>query len=558
MAANGEILEDGSSVAARRNPVRPELWQAVFDACPGMIVVSDERHRILRANTAVAARADRPETQLCGTDIHEALCRDDHDRQDCPFLPPTDPAQAREAARYREIWDGHFEIISRPLADGRDGPPAWMHVLRDVTQHRRAEEQLREAHDQLEVMIRSISAILLCVDGSGRVTEWNAAAESAFGVPKDRALGRLLLGCGVRWDADRVRDAAAECAFAGNPVRLDEVRFRRRDGKDGLLSMTLNPMKSKRRRYCGILILARDITERKFLESQLAQAQKLEAIGQLAAGVAHEINTPMQYVGDNLRFLSDSFAGLVELHRRYRKLLAAAEAGRADEELVADVRAAAADLDEDYLLSEVPAATRQSIEGLDQVTRIVQAMREFSHPGGEEKAAADINRAIASTLTVCRNEWKYVAEVETDFDPDLPPVPCLPGELNQAILNLIINAAHAIEDAAGGRPTAKGTITLRTRRQGPWAEIRVTDSGTGIPDEIRSRIFNPFFTTKQVGRGTGQGLAIAHAVIVDRHGGTLSFETEMGRGTTFVVRLPLQPQADQEAERLSEELVDVE
>jgi signal transduction histidine kinase len=170
-------------------------------------------------------------------------------------------------------------------------------------------------------------------------------------------------------------------------------------------------------------------------------------------------------------------------------------------------------------------------------------MKEFSHPGTKEKIPLNLNHAIDSTITVARNEWKYVAEVETDFDPLLPLVPCLPGEFNQVILNMIVNAAHAIDDANRKRGQEKGRINIQTLNCPKWAEIRIGDTGLGIPVEIRNRIFDPFFTTKEIGKGTGQGLAIAHSVVVDKHGGSIHFETEEGKGTTFVIRLPLDDKA---------------
>ena len=148
-------------------------------------------------------------------------------------------------------------------------------------------------------------------------------------------------------------------------------------------------------------------------------------------------------------------------------------------------------------------------------------------------------RAIETTITVSRNEWKYVAEMVTDFDETLPPVPCLPGDFNQVILNMIINAAHAIADVVGDGSKGKGTITVSTRGNGDFAEVRISDTGTGIPEEVKSRVFDPFFTTKEIGKGTGQGLAICHSVIVEMHGGTISIETEVGEGTTFLIRLPI-------------------
>ena len=183
------------------------------------------------------------------------------------------------------------------------------------------------------------------------------------------------------------------------------------------------------------------------------------------------------------------------------------------------------------------------MEGIDRVAKIVRAMKEFSHPGNEGKVASDVNKLIENTITVAHNEWKYVADLVTDFDASLPFVPCITGEFNQVILNLIVNAAHAIGDRIKEEGSQKGLITISTRALAETVEVRVEDTGTGIPEEARSKVFYPFFTTKPVGKGTGQGLAIAHAVIVKRHGGTLTFETETGKGTAFIIHLPIPAEA---------------
>ena len=190
-------------------------------------------------------------------------------------------------------------------------------------------------------------------------------------------------------------------------------------------------------------------------------------------------------------------------------------------------------------MEEVPGALSQSLEGVERVAKIVRAMKDFSHPGGDEKVAVDIHRAIENTIIVARNEWKYVADLKTDFQESLPPVPCFPDEFNQVILNLIVNAAQAIADARGNGSRGKGTITVSTRQAGGWVEIRIADTGTGIPEDIRDKIFDPFFTTREVGEGTGQGLSVAHTVVVKNHGGTISVDSEVGRGTVFLVRLPM-------------------
>jgi len=290
----------------------------------------------------------------------------------------------------------------------------------------------------------------------------------------------------------------------------------------------------------------RDITDRKRLESQLLQAQKFEVIGQLAAGIAHEINTPIQYVGNNISFLHQIFGHLDQLLEGYGQLLGAAKQGAISPALVAQVEALSQKLDLAYLRAEVPKAVAQSLEGVERVAKIVRSVRELSHPGSPTaKVPLDLNQTLESAITVVRSEWKHVAEVAADFDPTLPPVPCLEDAIHQALLNILINAAQAITEAVAGT-SRQGTITVTTRHDGDWAEISIRDTGRGIPPAIQSKIFEPFFTTKEIGHGTGQGLAIAHASIVRQHGGTIRFETAEGQGTTFMIRLPIHPTPLQE------------
>jgi signal transduction histidine kinase len=279
------------------------------------------------------------------------------------------------------------------------------------------------------------------------------------------------------------------------------------------------------------------------LEQQLRQAQKLEAIGQLAAGIAHEINTPTQYVGDNATFIKQSWSSISNVVRAAQGLYRESEAGAISAEATAGLGRCIQEADINYLVEEIPKAIDQSLEGVHRVAKIVRAMKDFSHPSSEEKTALDINRAIETTITVTRNEWKYVCEVETCLDPALPLVPCHAGEFNQVILNLLINAAHAISHVVGDGGNGKGKIHVATRQESDEVEISIQDTGCGIPAEIQSRVFEPFFTTKPVGQGTGQGLALAHTSIVRRHDGRLWFETTPGKGTTFFIRLPVSPVA---------------
>ncbi len=282
--------------------------------------------------------------------------------------------------------------------------------------------------------------------------------------------------------------------------------------------------------------LRREIADRERVEVELRHAQKLEAVGRLAAGVAHEINTPIQFVGDSAHFLREGFEDLFGLLGAYQRAVPLAS-GSDPEELMAQMKKAEEDADLDYLQEQIPKAVERTLDGVGRVAGIVKAMKEFGHPDGRTKVHADINEALKNTLVVARNEYKYVATIETDLG-EIPLVPCHIGDINQVFLNLIVNAAHAVADAVGDSG-GMGVIQVRTRGDGDHVVVSVQDSGAGIPADIRSRIFEPFFTTKEVGHGTGQGLAIARSIVVDKRAGSLSFETSEGSGTTFEVRLPL-------------------
>jgi signal transduction histidine kinase len=279
----------------------------------------------------------------------------------------------------------------------------------------------------------------------------------------------------------------------------------------------------------------REMQSRLQAEVELRQAQKLESVGRLASGVAHEINTPIQFVSDSTHFLQDATNDLVRILQALDVLKCAVEAKAPVEQLAAEATALQEELDLAYLLERIPKGFERALEGLNRVAKIVRSMKEFAHPDSSEMTSLDLNAAIESTLTIAVNEYKYVADVETRFG-DIPLVPCFAGEINQVVLNIIVNAAHAIGDVV--RDTDKrGLITVETRLDDDHVVISISDTGTGILEEVRDRIFDPFFTTKEVGRGTGQGLAIVRSVL-DKHKGTVTVDTAMGVGTTFHLRLP--------------------
>ncbi len=272
-------------------------------------------------------------------------------------------------------------------------------------------------------------------------------------------------------------------------------------------------------------------------QARLLNAQKLEAIGGLAAGVAHEINTPIQFIGDNTRFLSEAFEDLAQFHEAAVELAGAVKANGGCPGITDAFYAAMEEADLEFLQEELPIAASQALEGVGRVAEIVRALKDFSHPGEETKSPLDLNKSIESTLTICRNEWKFVADVETDLDPALPMVAALGGPINQALLIIIVNAAQALEEKLP--EGEKGHIKIATAIDDGQVVVSIEDDAGGIPEEIQDRIFEPFFTTKEVGKGSGQGLAIARSVIVEQHGGDLTFLVRPGAGTTFFLKFPI-------------------
>jgi len=412
-------------------------------------------------------------------------------------------------------------------------------LKRQIKKRKKARRTVKEAHREIEHLISSLPTILIGVSRENEIIHWNTVAERVLETPAADVMGLSLNRCGLEWDWDKISGGIAKSQAEGCNVRVDNIHYRNADGEKRYLGLTITPFNGKDNSILGLTIIGADITDRVKFEAQQHQSQKMEAIGQLAAGIAHEINTPAQFVGDNTRFLQDAFGDLIEACNLYKESIKAAKSGTLNEGLIEDAEKRFAELDIAYLEEEVPQAIQQTLKGVDRITHIVQAMKIFAHPGGTEKEPIDINKEIEKTITITRNEWKYVAELITDFDTTLPTVPCHRAEFNQVILNLIVNAAHAVADANGDHSSERGTIKISSAHAGNWAEIRIGDTGPGIPQEIRHRVFDLFFTTKEPGRGTGQGLAIAHSVIVDKHSGKIDIETGENLGTTFVIRLPI-------------------
>ena len=452
---------------------------------------------------------------------------------------------------------GHLAVAAVALKRGTFTPEQLLDTV-DVTAHDEVgqlarafssmaatladrDHSLRERNNDLKQVLDNVGQGFLTMDVHGAVSqERSAIVDHWFGEmnpnePVWSYLGREDADFAVRmqhgWESLFEEAAAREASLRTMPVRMQRC--------DRSFELDYRPVEAGGRVDRVILVIS-DVTEALAkerselqLKAELLQALKLEAVGRLASGIAHELNTPIQFIGDNTYFIQEAFASVLGLLRLHQQAI---DASSISLDVRQELQHAAGEADLPYLIEEGPKSISRTLEGVQRVATIVRAMKEFAHPDQKEMVATDLNRSLLATIEVARNEYKYVANVRTDFG-DIPQVTCHAGDLNQVFLNIIVNAAHAIEDVVKGSES-KGTIVVQTRQERDEVVIAISDTGGGIPEAIRDRIFDPFFTTKVVGRGTGQGLAIARSV-VEQHDGTVRFETELGKGTTFYIRLPL-------------------
>ncbi len=420
--------------------------------------------------------------------------------------------------------------------------------------------ELAAQSSQLNAILDRSAAVFLLVDADGAIVRVNRMAETCFGADADALTGRPVAAlfaeaCRAEADAlvraavtDLAADADADDGDDGERELSSELTGLAADGR--AFPVEIGVSRLEHAGQVHTVWICRDITKRRraetkrqALEQDLRQAQKLESLGTLASGIAHEINTPVQFISDNIHFLKDMMADLEQVfaaHAKAMTALAAAGGG----EVVDEVKAAEDDADLAFLMDEAPRCIAQSLDGVRRIGKIVGAIKEFAHPGGDEKTAIDLNKALKTTATVCRNQWKYVAELDFDLAGDLPKIMGHPGDINQVLLNLIVNAAHAIEEVPG---EALGRIRIATRGEAGRVVLTVADTGCGIPAENLEKVYDPFFTTKGVGRGTGQGLAITHNIVVAKHGGAIDIDSEVGGGTTFRISLPIEAACGREA-----------
>ncbi len=478
-----------------------------------------------------------------------ARLRDIVEKQDRGIIPVN---QFEYRERHR---DGHYIWIQsrgKPIAWDEDGRPTrTIGIDTDITTQKELELRASESLRQLNTTLDNFPGGICMYDKDLVLTVANARYYQINHIDAEQFPVGSNIEDIIRFHAEQGHygpvDVDAYVAERLAIVRANEwSEFEITSDDDITIKYRTVPLEDG-----GFIMTFEDVTqsiqeaqERKRLEKELLQAQRLESLGTLASGIAHEINTPIQYVGDNLRFIARCLRDLLQILQFCRKTMSVP----VDPGLVAERAAALNQMEEEldlqFLLEELPQAIDQSAQGLGQVTRIVKAVKEFSHPGGEEMIVFDINAIIETTLIVSKNQWKYVAEVETDLDRSLPQIKCLPGELGQVILNLVVNAAQAI----GSAERENGLIRVTTRRKDDFVVIEVSDNGGGIPEAIKDRIYDPFFTTKDIGEGTGQGLSIAFNAVVNKHKGTLECTSQEGEGTSFIIGLPILDDIPHESE----------
>jgi len=419
-----------------------------------------------------------------------------------------------------------------------------------------SQQDTQESFGQLIRLVNNVAEVLYSASLTGpmRMKFINSRIESLIGYTAEH----ICTG-GIDWmdivhpdDRSRVQVAYENCRHTGEGFEI-EYRLVRKCQDICDISDRAVPIFDDGGHICGIDGMIKEVTCRRRAQRELDRTQMLQNLGRLTAGIAHEINTPIQFVGDNLHFLSNSFHSISELLEMYNSFKETVTAGsdsdetiRTEIEKIVNFKEQA---DMDFITSEIPQAIVQAIDGIDRVSTMIEAMRDFSHIDERRMAPADLNRALNTAVVIMRNEIKYVSDVKMDLDADLPPIMCCVDEINQIFLILLTNAAQSIMEFVGDLSGQRGLISISTKLVGDDVIISISDTGDGIPLEARDRIFEPFFTTKPAGLGTGQGLSIAKSIVTDRHSGSLEFETEVGEGTTFTISLPLERKKDDERQK---------
>lgn len=532
------IIRDITRRKTLENDLREkeQHFRKLLECIQTCIVVIDSRDfRIIDCNTAAEEMLMKHKEDIINRYCFDIFCV--ADKGICPIHGMN--SLYNFETEIKRIDDREkIPVIKNMIKTEINGRECFIESFVDISIQKQTEDELKRAHREIANLLSSIDSLLIGVSTKDVITHWNSVAENLFGIKSEDAIGKQIITMNLMWEWDEICYSIGQCLTEDQSIQLNNIRFKDVDGKPRILGITINPIYNPDGSVNGFLIYGKDITEKKIMEIQLLQDQKLKSIGELAAGIAHEINTPAQYVNNNTHFLKEAFRDICRIYDKVEMLVAGNGNGGDVGPMIGDIISEMNEIDAPYLIEEIPKAIDQSLEGLDRISTIVKSMKSFSHPGQDKVVSLDINKAIEDTLVISRNEWKYNSRVITHFDQSNPEVYCYPAELNQVFLNIIVNASHAISEAKNAGLIDEGVIEISTSKNDDRVEISIKDNGTGIPESIRDRIFDPFFTTKEVGKGTGQGLAIVHSIVVQKYEGLIIVDSEEGKGAVFRILLP--------------------
>ncbi|NOY44960.1 MAG: PAS domain-containing protein [Deltaproteobacteria bacterium] len=508
--------------------------ESLLDALPAGVLAVDGEGTVTRANRAAATILGMEQGQLVGARAEDVgvPCRG----SGCAVAEGGGPRCRNRELEVRDRWGLRRQLLwSCEEVRIEEGESGCVASFIDVTEKKDLEIRVFQAKQEIEAVFDSITDPTAVVGRDGRIARANRAFSHMVKRPFEDLLGHALSEVGAPGAPDRVGALVRDVFATGEPAQAEH-----HDRAGAIFQIRLFPI-FKRGRVEQVVIRYQDITAERELEHRLAQSEKMASVGQLAAGIAHEINNPVGFILSNLNRLAEYASDLDRFGRRSSDLAASALDGRMDprEAWEAYLRARQ-EADLDFLLEDVAEIVADCREGAERIRKIVTDLKTFSHPGGDDWEYADLNRCLESTLNIAWNELKYDCDVERDFG-ELPQVLCRPQQLNQVFLNLLVNAAHAVKEKGQGR----GRVRVTTRQEGDRVVVEISDTGVGIPPEHLRKIFDPFFTTKPVGKGTGLGLHLA-AGIVRAHGGEIRVESTPGEGSTFRVVLPLVPPGAEE------------
>ena len=521
-------------------------WEATFDTVPDLISIHDNDHKIIRYNKAMAERLKLNHHEIIGKSCCQLMHGTESPIPLCPHSKLLQDGQEHMVELTEPKMCGDFLISTSPLLNETGEVYACVHVARDISELKKAERALKSQLDFLNTIIETIPDPIFIKNLEGVYSGCNSAFAELLGLTRDAIIGKGSMEI-------MPKDIASEFVqqdqdlFDSPGVKTFEVGFNTPNKGLRHTVYCKSTFEDENGNIQGLVGVIHDITERKQMEEQLMRSQRLESIGLLAAGIAHEINTPTQFIHTNVEFVEEAFTDCVSVVGLVDRLAQGYAEGRPPDELIKELVEEFQHTDFDELDADVKDALKGTLEGVERITNIVDSMRYFSHPGTEQKELVDINQAIEHAITVSRNEWKYYSEIGTNLEEDLPPVSGYAGPLNQVLLNIIVNAAQAISGTLGDNPEHKGLISISTKQVDSMVEIRIADNGPGIEEDTLAKIFDPFFTTKEIGKGTGQGLALAHSVVVDKHEGSINVESSPGSGATFILQLPIKRGESSEA-----------